>query len=78
MLRRGLAEGTKKKRLGKEDMRKLVVAMCGENGRITVAQVAEAAGITKRTARAHLGRMVDEGLLASSGKTKDRVFYLGQ
>ena len=57
------------------DVRATIERLLIENGTITIAQVAESARVTKRTASTHLQKMIKEGALQTKGTTKDRRFY---
>lgn len=56
------------------NVRAVIARLLGENDSITVAQVAEAAGVTKRTASTHLQKMLREGLIDAKGETRDRRY----
>lgn len=47
-----------------------------QEGPVTVAHVAEVAGVTKRTASSHLNRLAAEGAIIAHGETKNRRYEL--
>ncbi len=47
-----------------------------QEGPVTVAHVAEVAGVTKRTASSHLNRLAAEGAIIAHGETKSRRYKL--
>lgn len=57
------------------DVRATIERLLVENDTITIAQVAESAGVTKRTASTHLQKMIKDGTLQTKGTTRDRRFY---
>lgn len=57
------------------DVRATIERLLVENDTITIAQVAESAGVTKRTASTHLQKMIKDGTLQTKGTTRDRRFF---
>lgn len=74
--RSAAAASTKAVRESKRvDVRATIERLLVENDTITIAQVAESAGVTKRTASTYLQKMLKEGAIRTRGTTKDRQFY---
>ncbi|MCI2242809.1 RNA-binding domain-containing protein [Adlercreutzia faecimuris] len=53
-----------------------IVMKLVQEGPVTVARVAEVAGVTRRTASSHLNRLAAEGVIVAHGETRNRRYEL--